>query len=317
MVLPPVLKKRYNLKGMKLVPVIKRIRPGQPESLTGLVARMNKDLKTENLNMEDIAQHVKVLTGEDLDEICQLSGRSDDDVGGNAVDTITKAISKFLKEKQLDNKNDSKTFHGSDSAPKREESPLSKLYPQFQNPLMYSMYQPNYLPQAYQGVQPYGNFTAGVTGKQGPWGLGLDSVLEGTKDTTIGDSFVKIPEWELESGFDPLNVTVREKPAWLTLKGRVPSLTNLSPRAEEVYHDNVLFDIDYLQLRDPDKFVTGQLHNCVSEWRLILDKNAHQDVVKWLKDGVDVGEFFRRFKGNFKERNYDSEIPPRNVCSYL
>lgn len=109
-----------------------------------------------------------------------------------------------------------------------------------------------------------------------------------------------------------MNVTVRGKPAWLTLKGRVPSLTNLSPRAEEVYHDNVLFDIDSLQLRDPDKFVSGQLHNCVSEWRLILDENAHQDVVKWLEDGVDVGEFFRRFKGNFKGRNYDSEIPPRN-----
>ncbi|XP_076072272.1 uncharacterized protein LOC143044226 [Mytilus galloprovincialis] len=301
MVLPPVLKKRYSLKGMKLVPVIKRIRPGQPESLKGL-ARMNKELKTENLNMEEIAQHVKVLTGEDLDEICQLSGRSDDDVGearwilhsliiyanefgqpkgqdlqvsegdsapiqstsdmdtqpkagkrkpdsstasdtledriaslekktkveiitelkdkvrtlclqqnpsdslilltldelakfskkldhddadvyeelarqanrhyskldisslclsvlgGKAVDTITKAISKCLKEKQSENKNDGNAAQGSDNAPKREESPLSNLYPQFQNPLMYSMYQPNYLPQ---GVQPYGNFTAG------------------------------------------------------------------------------------------------------------------------------------------------------------
>ncbi|CAG2201247.1 unnamed protein product [Mytilus edulis] len=146
---------------------------------------------------------------------------------------------------------------------------------------------------------------------------------KGTTDTTIGDSFVQIQEWELESGFDPLNVTVREKLAWLTLKSRAPSLTNLSPRAEEVYYDNVLFDIDSLQLRDPDKFVSGQLHNCVSEWRLILDENAHQDVVKWLEDGVDVGEFFRRFKGNFKGRNYDSEIPPRNyfqnaaICNTL
>ena len=33
--------------------------------------------------------------------------------------------------------------------------------------------------------------------------------------------------------------------------------------------------------------------------------------MKWLEDGIDVGEFFRRFKGNFKGRNYDSEIPPR------
>ncbi|VDI38058.1 Hypothetical predicted protein [Mytilus galloprovincialis] len=347
MVLPPVLKKRYSLKGMKLVPVIKRIRPGQPESLKGL-ARMNKELKTENLNMEEIAQHVKVLTGEDLDEICQLSGRSDDDapiqstsdmdtqpkagkrkpdsstasdtledriaslkkktkveiitelkdklarqanrhyskldisslclsvLGGKAVDTITKAISKCLKEKQSENKNDGNAAQGSDNAPKREESPLSNLYPQFQNPLMYSMYQPNYLPQ---GVQPYGNFTAGGYRNTRPMGARF--------------------------GFRP-------RGACHFCESRVPSLTNLSPRAEEVYHDNVLFDIDSLQLRDPDKFVSGQLHNCVSEWRLILDENAHQDVVKWLEDGVDVGEFFRRFKGNFKGRNYDSEIPPRN-----
>ncbi|CAG2232401.1 unnamed protein product [Mytilus edulis] len=43
--------------------------------------------------------------------------------GGKAVDTLTKAISKCLKEKQSD-KNDGKTVQGGDSAPKREESPL-------------------------------------------------------------------------------------------------------------------------------------------------------------------------------------------------
>jgi hypothetical protein len=31
--------------------------------------------------------------------------------------------------------------------------------------------------------------------------------------------------WEMESGFDPLKVKVRENPAWVALGGEVPSLT--------------------------------------------------------------------------------------------
>jgi hypothetical protein len=39
------------------------------------------------------------------------------------------------------------------------------------------------------------------------------------------NSFVKVPFWEMESGFDPLKVKVRENPAWVALGGEVPSLT--------------------------------------------------------------------------------------------
>ncbi|CAC5365850.1 unnamed protein product [Mytilus coruscus] len=44
--------------------------------------------------------------------------------GGKAVDTITKAISNCLKEKQSDNKMVGKTVQGGDGSPKREDSPL-------------------------------------------------------------------------------------------------------------------------------------------------------------------------------------------------
>jgi hypothetical protein len=37
--------------------------------------------------------------------------------------------------------------------------------------------------------------------------------------------FPKFLVWEMESGFDPLKVKVRENPAWVALGGEVPSLT--------------------------------------------------------------------------------------------
>jgi hypothetical protein len=40
----------------------------------------------------------------------------------------------------------------------------------------------------------------------------------------------------------------------------------------------------------------------------------------WLEHGVDVNKFFRHFKGNFKGRNFDSDIPHKqyfqNSASY-
>ncbi|CAC5379177.1 unnamed protein product [Mytilus coruscus] len=60
MMLPPVLEKRPSLKGIKLVPVIKGIRPGQPGSLKGLPR------KTQIWNMEEIAQHAPIQSTSDL-----------------------------------------------------------------------------------------------------------------------------------------------------------------------------------------------------------------------------------------------------------
>ncbi|KAJ8305016.1 hypothetical protein KUTeg_018599 [Tegillarca granosa] len=52
-------------------------------------------------------------------------------------------------------------------------------------------------------------------------------------------SFIQVPQWEIESGFHPMNV---KEPAWVALGGRTPSLTSRYFSAEE---DNSFYDIDW------------------------------------------------------------------------
>lgn len=56
MVLPTVLKRRHTLKGVKLMPVLKKIRGGQPEALKDF-ARIGKDIRTDQLELPDIARY--------------------------------------------------------------------------------------------------------------------------------------------------------------------------------------------------------------------------------------------------------------------
>ena len=76
MVLPAVLKRRHSLVDVNILPVIKRIRSGKPEDLKEF-ARINKDTKTENLNMEQINDHVMTLTTEKVGDILMLAGRDE------------------------------------------------------------------------------------------------------------------------------------------------------------------------------------------------------------------------------------------------
>ena len=45
----------------------------------------------------------------------------------------------------------------------------------------------------------------------------------------------------------------------------------------------------------------------MGQWELI---GCPQEVLGWIKDGVDVHPMFRHFKGNFKGHSYDSDLPP-------
>lgn len=54
--------------------------------------------------------------------------------------------------------------------------------------------------------------------------------------------FTKVPTWELNSGFNPMNVKIREQPAWITLEGGVPLPTTHLPRAEEVINGDMTID---------------------------------------------------------------------------
>lgn len=46
-------------------------------------------------------------------------------------------------------------------------------------------------------------------------------------------------------------------------------------------------------LRNPDFFIAGELHNQFCHWEFfLLDNDTFSLVKKWIKDGVDVTEFF-------------------------
>jgi len=125
-------------------------------------------------------------------------------------------------------------------------------------------------------------------------------------------SYVRVPLWEMESGFNPVGVGVRQKPAWVTLGGEIPSPATHGPSAEDVLK-NADFDINSLPLRDPNFFVSGQIHEHLSNWQVILrDTVQSENIMNWLENGVNVNDFFTHFKGNFKGKAYDSYIPPRH-----
>ena len=80
--------------------------------------------------------------------------------------------------------------------------------------------------------------------------------------------------------------------------------------AEEVIEKHALFDTNTFPLRDPNFFVAGQLHQCVDEWHVILDKNSNEtsdDVKSWIQNGVDVHDFFTHCHGNFNGKSYCSQ----------
>lgn len=76
MVLPTVLKKKHSLRDKNLLPLVKKLRSGKPDSPSQL-ARMTKDSITENLDFEEVNNHVESLTGESVGEILMMAGRDD------------------------------------------------------------------------------------------------------------------------------------------------------------------------------------------------------------------------------------------------
>ena len=73
MVQPTALKRRHNLKGKNLLPMIKKIRGGKPDSLKEF-ARIDKDTKTEKMSIDEIGKAVKDITAADLGELFELAG---------------------------------------------------------------------------------------------------------------------------------------------------------------------------------------------------------------------------------------------------
>ncbi|XP_052707246.1 uncharacterized protein LOC128182570 isoform X2 [Crassostrea angulata] len=74
MVQPVVLKKRHSLKGLTLLPVIRKVKDGRLENVKEL-ARISVGKRTEALQLKDIAKAVMEMTGEPMDELLEFAGK--------------------------------------------------------------------------------------------------------------------------------------------------------------------------------------------------------------------------------------------------
>lgn len=108
-----------------------------------------------------------------------------------------------------------------------------------------------------------------------------------------------LPNWDRDIQFnvDQELDNVRVKPTWVKLGERNPSLAAQRELAEIELH-----------------FALGQLHDSAIHWNSILENSKSDQstlVSNWLKKGVDILPFFRRFKGNVKGQSFDSDKPPK------
>jgi len=114
--------------------------------------------------------------------------------------------------------------------------------------------------------------------------------------------------------FDPGRALtgLRHAPRLVNFRGEViqtPAVAK-APSAEQVAQGKAAPSLRLLSLRDPRVFVAGQLHEHYDAWDQILPKTEDGDRVRtWVKEGVDVEQYFKVFKGKFKGVSYSSGKP--------
>ncbi|CAC5379181.1 unnamed protein product [Mytilus coruscus] len=301
-VLPTCFKRRHSLKGVRLVAAIKRIRGGQPQSLKEF-ARFQKDKILNDLSMDDLRQQVLDLTGEELQDLLQFADRDD------TVEEARQPSGQDLTQSQ----DQTPTTSGNSVNVQRSDDNVQS---------------------SGDNVQSSGDNNNGTNKRKRD---DLEDRIASLENTTKEDvvknlkeknsktlgslnSFnIHVPEWEMGKCFNPKKVQVCQEPAWVALGDEIPSLTTHVPSAEEVLNGacGVHFDSGTLPLRDPDLFLSSQIHHHLSNWKDILEGTDNKDILKWLINGIDATDFFRHFKGNFKGRFYDSDISPNQYFQNL
>ena len=94
---------------------------------------------------------------------------------------------------------------------------------------------------------------------------------------------------------------------WVNYRGEfvLPPENVLS--AEEIVKKDLEIGLHDIYFRDLKKFVAGNIHKYRDEWeRMESDEVARM----WLKEGVNVDHYFKRFKGNFTGKDYNIATPP-------
>ena len=85
---------------------------------------------------------------------------------------------------------------------------------------------------------------------------------------------------------------------------------------QSVLDGTALADVSMLAFRDPESFVAGNLHCHYGFWEFIA-RSAPCDlantVLSWIRDFVNIFDFFQPFKGQFKGESFNSDIPPARI----
>ena len=124
----------------------------------------------------------------------------------------------------------------------------------------------------------------------------------------------RIPDWERDAlTFCPLDISKRHidnSYSWVNYRGEFILPPENMVLAEEIVENDIKMGLEDLCLRNPNQFVAGNLHSHLTEWEnLELDVEAKV----WLKEGVNVEHYFKKFKGNFKGKSYDCATPQRFI----
>lgn len=88
----------------------------------------------------------------------------------------------------------------------------------------------------------------------------------------------------------------------MSYRGKHVQSLPVGVRAEDIAK-GIFFSLENSTFKDPDFYIAGNLHKHILEWESL---GASEEVLNWLKHGVDVNNYFK----HFKVKAYDSDLPP-------
>ena len=112
--------------------------------------------------------------------------------------------------------------------------------------------------------------------------------------------------------FYPENVIPRTRCLnWVNWKGERSSVAAPSSSLEMASKSSVQASTHDLLFREPDNFTVREIHYHLPRWDVILQgHNKRDDILSYLKIGVDVCDIFLPFKGDIQGTYYDWAFPP-------
>ncbi|XP_069134615.1 uncharacterized protein [Argopecten irradians] len=304
-----VLKPKHNLNDRNILPLVLEIKTTRSDDITDSAAtsRLKRDHSLMDYSEEEISREFKKLTGQDVETVLSLAGKDTSPTSPTHIryalhlaiilaNSIGAPKGAVLQTSQQGGKEggisknavtdvgtgEEVSTHVQDSA---MEARLKKMEQQL----------------------------SGSTQSQRK-----DKVEEALRNRSqdIPQTVKRarfepsIPEWEIGLKFDPSKIAARDLPCrWVNYRGKALQPPFQNARTEEVA-SGAQFSLADLPFRDPDYFLAGNV--CKSEYLQFWERiNACEEVLDWIKYGVDVSRHFVHFKGDFRGVSYDSDtLPP-------